>query len=170
MIRNTKVKVQDVHRAIRIYGPTVGALRGKTKMCTPLRVDLESGRAITVHERVRIHLDIMFAQGVAFLIAVITPLCLVIVELLKGRTYGHVRAALGGIISKLSIECNGEGSFGKMQAEYGHDVDLTYSGEQSADSERTSKMNHQHITFLSLSNIPRLRRQAHHPHDKQSPL
>lgn len=96
-IINCPVSSKDVARAQKIYGPDLGALRGKSKRHKVKSAPLEFLPREVASDLV-FHTDIMFVNSVAFLLSVTTPLGLTTVSELglgKGsRSLKSVRTAL----------------------------------------------------------------------------
>lgn len=91
---NAPVTVQDIYRAFKIYGLDVPALKGKAKLSTPAIVKPEYVPKPVISS-LTMHLDIMFVEGLKFLISVTTPLGLVMTSYLpEGKGVSSVRTAL----------------------------------------------------------------------------
>ena len=97
------VRVEDVHRAMRIYGESLGSLRGKTKRSKTEPVHVEAV-PIEIDVDVTLHVDIMFVESIPFLICVVSPMSMVMVQLLGSRKLVDVRKALMHIIGKVRAE------------------------------------------------------------------
>ena len=125
LIVGNKVSPEDLHRAVRIYGPDLAAVKGKTKRTTPPVVITETGMGISVPDGVDLHTDVMFVEGMPFLIAVATPLSYIFCELLKSRQCTAVKTVLMSFIGKLAsygfrlktLLCDGEGAVGKLRGD-----------------------------------------------------
>lgn len=96
-IINCPVTAHDVARAKAIFGPDLGALRGKSRK-KKVKISPMEFLPREVASDQTLHVDIMFLGGIAFLISVSTPLGLTAVTEL-GRTKGSrslasVKAAL----------------------------------------------------------------------------
>ena len=97
------VTVPDVYRALRIYGESLGSLRGKTKRSKTEHIDLETiPKEIDVE--VTLHVDIMFVENIPFLISVIAPMSMTMVQLLGSRKLEDVKQALFHVIGKCRAE------------------------------------------------------------------
>ena len=117
-VKNCDVTVQDVARAVAIYGPSIAALKGKTRKAqTP-----SDSQEVSQHmeqEQQGMAVDIMFFMGVAFLSAVLNPLGLTRSSIicreypiarLSGQSlrrssrlalnYSSARPSVGSVISK----------------------------------------------------------------------
>ena len=118
------VTVPDVYRAVRIYGESLGNLRGKTKRSSTEHVDVETiPKEIDVD--VTLHVDIMFVENIPFLIAVIAPMSMTMVQLLGSRKLCDVKQALFHMIGRCRAErfvittllTDGEGAITKLTDE-----------------------------------------------------
>jgi hypothetical protein len=69
------VTVEDVHRTNRLYGLPVKNIRGGTtrKIPPPVRLDAPSIPRLAVGIFLVAHVDIIFVEGIPFLIAVFAP-------------------------------------------------------------------------------------------------
>ena len=84
-IINCPVTARDVTRAFAIFGPDLGALRGKTKKKRVPSAPIEYLPLEVAADQV-LHVDVMFVAGSAFLISVSSPLNLTMVNSLgRGR-------------------------------------------------------------------------------------
>ncbi len=72
LITNCPVTVQDVHKANQIFGPDLADLRGKTTRTKPehVRVDYVkiTGDFIKMHKYVTLVADVLFVNGLPFLV------------------------------------------------------------------------------------------------------
>jgi len=82
-VKNCDVTVQDVARAVAIYGPSIAALKGKTTK-TQTASDSQEFSQRMVQEHQVMAVDIMFFMGVAVFIAALNPLGLTLVHHLPG--------------------------------------------------------------------------------------
>ena len=74
---------KDLHRALKIYGPFVSSIQGKTTRCpSPLAPEDVPKSLIT--EQV-LHADLLFVDKVPFIISVSKPLGLTVASHLPGR-------------------------------------------------------------------------------------
>jgi hypothetical protein len=85
-IVNAPVTAKDVARATRIFGPSLGTIRGKTRKNKVSSAPLEY-LPREISSQLVLHVDIMFISGTAYLISVSTPLGLTMVNIL-GHTPG----------------------------------------------------------------------------------
>jgi hypothetical protein len=70
--KNIPVTAQDLRRADIIHGPAIGAVKGKTHKVKLERVIVETiPKEISMN--VRLHVDIMFVEGIPFLVSVSEP-------------------------------------------------------------------------------------------------
>ena len=72
-IINSSVTPNDISTAYKIYGPDLGALRGRTTTATPRSIRVEHIPRVVVSE-LDMHVDLMFVDGNCFLVSVTEPL------------------------------------------------------------------------------------------------
>ena len=102
LIANCPVTVQDVHNANRIFGPDLANLRGKTTRTKPdhVRVDyVEIPRdIIDMHKYVTLVADVMFVNGLPFLVSSSRGISLVTIEYLPSRTAKRLAITLERVL------------------------------------------------------------------------
>jgi hypothetical protein len=90
LINNCPVTVQDVENANRIFGPDLANLRGKTIRTKPEHVRIEYIQIprdfVELHKYVMLVADVMFVNGLPFLVTSLQGISLVTIEYLKLRT------------------------------------------------------------------------------------
>ena len=90
LITNCPVTVQDVENANRIFGPDLANLRGKTIRTKPEHVRIEYVQIprdfVELHKYVTLVADVMFVNGLPFLVTSSRGISLVTIEYLKSRT------------------------------------------------------------------------------------
>ena len=90
LITNCPVTVQDVENANRIFGPDLANLRGKMIRSKPEHVRIEYVQIpwdfVELHKYVRLVANIMFVNGLPFLVTSLQGISLVTIEYLKLRT------------------------------------------------------------------------------------
>jgi hypothetical protein len=92
-IKDVPISYQDVIRANKIYGKNVAELKGKTRAKTPLSVKVEPiPQPLTAHQV--LHVDLLFIEGLVFLISVSKPLSYLMVTQLPNRNTTSVQKAL----------------------------------------------------------------------------
>jgi hypothetical protein len=98
LIANCPVTVQDVHNANRIFGPDLANLRGNTtrKKTEHVRADyVEIPRdLVNMHKYVTLVADVMFVNGLPFLVTLSRGISLVTIEHLPSRTAKHLALTL----------------------------------------------------------------------------
>lgn len=123
---------QDIYRAYKIWGPDLGAVRGKTMRTTEDAVVTGDIKGLLAPLDLEMHADVMFVEGLPFFTAVLTPLCYTIVELLKGRTAGVVKAVINKVLAMVRgqgyniswILSDGEGAIVALKEELNLDVTI----------------------------------------------
>jgi hypothetical protein len=81
-LTNEVVSVQDVERALEIYGPSVPSLKGKTQKSQPTQLPLEIPRKV-VRGPLALHIDIIFVRATPYLLSVTTPLGYIMCDVLS---------------------------------------------------------------------------------------
>jgi len=123
MVEDCPVSTHDLYRESAIWGKSLGDLKGKETRRTPEEVKVEHV-ALGVRAELVLHVDIMFVQGLAFLICVATPLgLLTCIYLADGRGESSVRMAITALLSALrqrnfvpiSLLSDGEGAIASCQ-------------------------------------------------------
>ena len=83
----------DVVRSFKIYGPSLQAVRGKSRKKKTVRAAQKVAGKV-VDSRVTLHIDLMFLSGVAFLVGYDTHLCMLFCNWIKGKGASAVRSAI----------------------------------------------------------------------------
>jgi hypothetical protein len=90
LLTNCPVTVRDVDNANQFFGPDVANLRGKMTKTKPDRVQVEYVQIpwdfVQLHKYVMLVVDIMFVNGLSFLVTSLRGLSLVTIEHLPSRT------------------------------------------------------------------------------------
>ncbi len=101
MINNLPVSAEDIYRAYKIYGPVLGAVKGKTKLVRGNKTVIEHIPR-PVQSEVSVHIDILYiSKQIPFLIGVVLPLGMTMVSYLANRTQSTLRDALNGQLKQL---------------------------------------------------------------------
>ena len=119
------VTVEDIHRARKIYGPDLAAVRGKTTAKKPDPVRSDRVSRVEVPTGLDLHVDIMFVEGLPFLLTVATPIYYCMAQYLLNRGYSTLRSCLLRAVNKLklfgfhvrTVLTDGEGAVMKMSSE-----------------------------------------------------
>jgi hypothetical protein len=146
------ITAQDVIRSIDIWGPDLGSLKGKT---TSHKAQLEEEIPILKtkqFESLTMYLDLMFVNGLPFLIAVVNPLEYVMVNKLSKRDNWTLWGSLESDINHITkygfkikmIRVDGEGAintewFENRIAALGIILDTACAGEAVAIIERKNR-------------------------------
>jgi hypothetical protein len=86
-VKNSEISEYDVARIIDIEGKGLGELKGKTTRSQPATYDGQETRpGALVKEDQILHIDIMFINGIGYLLGVFTPLDYIVVRKIKSRT------------------------------------------------------------------------------------
>jgi hypothetical protein len=116
-IRDNKLTTKDIINCIHIYGQELARIRGmSTRARRPFETQDLLGKFID--EDITLDVDVMFCEGVPFLLGVVMPLELVMAHYLKKRSLNQVRSGIldfSSQISKLGFRmrqlcCDGEGA------------------------------------------------------------
>ncbi len=98
LLTNRPVAVCNVDNANRIFGPDLANLRGKTTRAKPERVRVEYVQIpwnfVQLHKYVTLVADVMFVNGLPFLVTSLRGLSLVRIEHLPSRTAKHLAQTL----------------------------------------------------------------------------
>ena len=90
LIANCPVTVHDVHNANRIFGPNLSNLRGKTTRSKPEHVRVEYIEVprdiIHLHKYVKIVADLMFVNGLPFMVTSSRGISLIAIQFLSSQT------------------------------------------------------------------------------------
>jgi hypothetical protein len=90
LIANCPVTVHDVHNANHIFGPNLANLRGKTTRSKPEHVRVEYIKVprniIHLHKYVTIVADVMFVNGLPFMVTSSRGISLITIQFLPSRT------------------------------------------------------------------------------------
>ncbi len=90
LLTNCPVTVRDVDNANRIFGPDLANLRGKTTRTKPERIRVEYVQIprdfVQLHKYVTLVAEVMFVNGLPFLVTSSRGLSLVTIEHLPSRT------------------------------------------------------------------------------------
>jgi hypothetical protein len=94
LLTNCPVTVRDVDKANQIFGPDVANLRGKMTRIKPDCVRVEYVQIpwdfVQLHKYVTLVTDVMFVNGLSFLVTSLQGLSLVTIEHLPSRTARHL--------------------------------------------------------------------------------
>jgi hypothetical protein len=106
LIANCPVTVQDVHNTNRIFGPDLANLRGRTTRNQPehVRVDYVEipQNLVNMHKYVTLVADVMFVNGLQFLVTFLREISLVTIEFLLSRTAKHLALTVEWVLKVYS--------------------------------------------------------------------
>jgi hypothetical protein len=98
LLTNRPITVRNVDNANRIFDPDLANLRGKTTRTKPERVRGKNVQIlrdfIQLHKYVTLVVDVMFVNGLPFLVTSLRGLSLVTIEHLPSRTAKHLTLTL----------------------------------------------------------------------------
>lgn len=101
-ILNCPVTPTHIHRAVKIYGPDLESLKGKTVRKTPKTVHFDSVFKNVVSE-VTLCIDIFYISGVAFLLSVSRRLGLLMVRHIPNKNVLTLQQAIDSFISSYQL-------------------------------------------------------------------
>jgi Reverse transcriptase (RNA-dependent DNA polymerase) len=117
-IRDATITAKDVVRAIDIYGKDLGNLKGKTTARRPPVVKAQDEEYLkgVVQREQALYMDLMYVQGMMYLITVAQPSDFVAVTKLSGKSKGLLNEALKRRLAQFEragftvthIRCDGE--------------------------------------------------------------
>ena len=122
-LQNCPVTASDVRNKDAAKGMSAAGLMGKTKKHKSVSPGYVLAPRVTQVQQV-LSIDIIFVKKIAFLLGVLTPLGLGIVEFLRDRSTDSVETAVRTMLAKaasrsfdvLEIRCDGEGAVGALSA------------------------------------------------------
>lgn len=168
---NMKVTESDFRIAHDIWGKDITSMRGKTKKQSSPIADMIITAPLVQREQV-LSVDVMFVESVPSLVAVCTPLDLVLAVTLKSsdmtkaqRTASAIKNGLDNMISTLKsrgfvvtvIYSDGEGAIGKVRPYLnflGIEVDVSGAGGHVARIERKIQMIKERVRCHITGRIP----------------
>ncbi len=102
LIANCPVTVQDIHNANRIFGPDLANLKGKTTRKQPEHVRVDYVKIprdlVKMHKYVTLVADVMFVNGLPFLVTSLRGISLVTIEFLPSRTAKRLALTLERVL------------------------------------------------------------------------
>jgi hypothetical protein len=102
MLKDCPVTNADIVNTHNIYGPDLASIRGKTVRCKPEHVPTNDvdvpDNIIKLHQHVTLTADIMFVNGVPFLVSASRRINLITIETAPRRTASHLGLLLKRIL------------------------------------------------------------------------
>ena len=122
-VQNFSVSASDIRNKNAAKGVSVAGLVGKTKKMKSISPGYVLAPRVTQVQQI-LSIDIIFVKKVAFLLGVLTPLGLGIVEFLRDRSVDSVETGVRTMLAKaasrsfdvLEIRCDGEKAVGALTA------------------------------------------------------
>ena len=160
-IANCNITATDIRIAHTINGIQLGSLRGKTSKKKSAVSAAVAGRRVVQVEQI-CDVDLFFINNVVFLMGILSPLGLLLVACLSGRSAAVVGKGLLSFLSLLksrnfdvvTLRCDGEGAVGKLAPDLqneGVTVDTTAAGEHVPRAENGIKTIKQRVRAHSTS-------------------
>lgn len=126
-VQNCPVSASDVRNKNAAKGVSTAGLLGKTKKMKSISPGYALVPRVTQVQQI-LSIDVVFVKRVAFLLGVLTPLGLGLVEFLRDRSVDSVETAVRIMLAKaasrsfdvLEIRCDGEKAVGAMTAAMEH--------------------------------------------------
>ena len=154
IIKNCSVTTEDVNIALKIFGPDLGALKGKTtrrNIVQRVKDDLvEIPKELTIQfDNLILHFDIMYVNGLPFLTGIDRPIRYRSTVPLSSRTKDELYRALDVLLRFYNkagcrikgIQCDGEFKPLMERVEDDLEVSMNYTsaGEHESISERNNR-------------------------------
>jgi hypothetical protein len=103
MIKNCPITSTDVANANTIFGPDLATLKGKTVRITPPPVATDyvqiPNEIMSLNRNVTLAIDIMFVNGLPFLVSISRKIKFTTVEYLIGRKQHHLVNSIKKIVN-----------------------------------------------------------------------
>ena len=148
-LKNSEITSQDVLRSIDIWGKDLGNLKGKTTAKKNKSVEITTPDYISsVVEKQDMHIDLLFVNGEAYMIALFQPLELAVAKKLKSQNQHDQWIALQSLMTHVTsrslkiwrVRCDGESAihtdYIKRKLPEGIELDPTAGAAAVSDVER----------------------------------
>ena len=103
LITNCPITVHDIKNANRIFGPDLANLRGKTTRTKPERVRVEYVNVprdlVDMHKYISIVADVMFVNGLPFMVTSLRGISLINIEFLPSRMIPSLVSSLQRVVA-----------------------------------------------------------------------
>ena len=103
ILRNCPIEKRHIQAAEDIFGPNLGALKGKTpRRAVPhVLVDKDAvpPEVLSIHKHITLAIDIMFVNGIAFFVTISRHLRFGTIESLNNRQIGTIKKCLATVIA-----------------------------------------------------------------------
>lgn len=122
-IINCPITAKDIVRAVKIWGPDLGTIKGKMTRKTPEHIENVEIKGVFTDKEVILCVDICFISGLPFIVSISRRLCLLVTVYLPERDRKTVLKAIGEIkaiygryhVSIKAIFCDGEGAVSSLR-------------------------------------------------------
>jgi hypothetical protein len=168
---NFDITAHDFRIAEAIWGPDIASIKGKTRKMGTAPADTVIAPIVAQQDQV-LSVDIMFTDGVATLVGLVSPLVLTLAATLTSfdtyrgpRSTAVIKAALDGFIATLAsrnfktriIMTDGEGAIGKLKTALnldGIEVDISGAGGHVPVIERRIQVIKQRVRAYMSHRLP----------------
>jgi hypothetical protein len=123
-VLNSPITAADIHRASKIYGTDLATLKGKTVTVKSIMNKIEEAMPKVMNADIILCVDLIFINGLCFLITVSEDLGLLMTQYLASRSIQNLKTSLDDMIStyrseNFTVKCiktDGEGAIGALKS------------------------------------------------------